>query len=54
VEEIVADVVKASALKEASYTEVYESQDNTNKKKLLRSARDGVDAVINGVGSSTN
>jgi hypothetical protein len=42
----VADVVKVSALKEASYSEVYESQESTNKKKLLSYARDGVDAII--------
>jgi hypothetical protein len=52
-EEIVADV-KASALKEGLYNEVYESQESKNRKKLLSSARDGVDAVINYVGSSTN
>jgi hypothetical protein len=53
-EEIAADVVKASASKEGSYNEVHESQESTNRKKLLSSARDGVDVVINYVGSSTN
>jgi hypothetical protein len=52
-EEIAADV-KASALKEGSYNKVYESQESTNRKKLLSSTRDGVDAVINYMGSSTH
>jgi hypothetical protein len=53
-EEIAADVVKASALKEGSYNEVYESQESANRKKLLSSAGDGADAVINYVVSSTS
>jgi hypothetical protein len=53
-EEIAAGVVKASALKEWSCTEVYESQESTIEKELLSCARDGIDAVINYVGSSTN
>jgi len=52
-EEIAADV-KASAFKEGSYNEVHESQESTDRKKLLSSARDGVDAVINYVVYSTN
>jgi hypothetical protein len=41
-------------LKEGSYNEVYESQESTSRKELLSSARDGVDAVINYVNSSTD
>jgi hypothetical protein len=53
-EEIAANVVKASALKEGSDNEVYESQESANRKKLFTSAGDGSDALINYVGSSTN
>jgi hypothetical protein len=49
-EEIPADV-KASVMEEGSENELDEPQ---VKKKILRSARDGIDAVINYVGSSTN
>jgi hypothetical protein len=49
-EEIAADVVKASALKEGKI----KYMNHKNRKKLLSSARGGVDAVINYVGSSTN
>jgi len=52
-EEIAADV-KASAMKEGPDNELDEPQSSTIKKKLLSSSRDGSDAVINYVGSSTN
>jgi hypothetical protein len=51
-EEIAEDVVRVSAMEEGSNTELDESHESTMKKKLLRSARDGIDAVINYVGSS--
>jgi hypothetical protein len=53
-EEIAADVVKASAMEEGSDNVLDEPQESTIKKKLLSSARDGIDAVINYVGSSAN
>ena len=48
-EVIAADVVKASVMKEATDKELDEP-----REELLTSARDGTDAVINYVGSSTN
>jgi hypothetical protein len=53
-EEIAADVVKASAMIGRPDNELDEPQQCTIKKKLLRSARDGTDAVINYVDPSTN
>jgi hypothetical protein len=43
-EEIAADVIKDSAMEEESDNELQES---TIKKKLLSSAKDGIDAVMN-------
>jgi hypothetical protein len=49
------DVIKDSAMEEDSDNELNELQESTFKKKLLlSSARDGFDAVINYVDSSTN
>jgi hypothetical protein len=48
-EVIAVDVVKTSVLKQATDNELDEPQD-----KFLSSTRDGTDAVINYVGSSTN
>jgi hypothetical protein len=45
-EEIAADVIKDSAVEEKSDNELDELQESTIKKKLLSSARDGIDAVI--------
>ena len=53
-EEIPAGVVKASAIDEGSNNELDEPKETTVKKKLLSSTRNGNDAVINFVGSSTN
>jgi hypothetical protein len=54
-EEIAANVGKASAMEGRSDIELYEPQEkSTIKKKFLSSARDGIDAVINYMGSSTN
>jgi hypothetical protein len=53
-EEIAADVIKDSAMEEESDNELNELKEFTIKKKLLSSARDGTDAVINYVDSSTN
>ena len=52
-EEIVADGFKASAMKSGSDNELDEPQKCTIKK-LLSSARDGTNTVINYVRSSTN
>jgi hypothetical protein len=52
-EEIATDVVKASAMEEGSDNELGELQESTIKKKLLSSAREGIDAIINYVGSSS-
>jgi hypothetical protein len=46
-------VIKDSAMEEESNNEL-DVQEPTIKKKLLSSARDGTDAVINYVDSSTN
>jgi hypothetical protein len=46
-------VIKDSATEEESYNELDEVQESTIKKKLLSSTRDGIDAVINYVDSST-
>jgi hypothetical protein len=53
-EETAADVAKASAMEEGSHNELDEPQDSTMDNKLLRSTRDGIDAVMEYVGSSTN
>ena len=53
-EEIPAGVVKASAMDEGSDNELDEPQETTIKKKLLSSTRNGNNAVISFVGSSTN
>jgi hypothetical protein len=53
-EKIAADVIKDSAMEQESDNELDELQESTIKKKLLSSARDGIDAVINYVDSSTN
>jgi hypothetical protein len=53
-EEIVADVIKDSAMEEESDNEPHELQESTVKKKLLSSERDNIDAIINYVDSSTN
>jgi hypothetical protein len=53
-EEIAADVNKDSALEEESDNELDELHKSRIEKKFLRSARDGSDAVINYVDSSTN
>jgi hypothetical protein len=53
-EEIAADVIMDSAMEEESYNEQYELQEPTIKKKLLSSGRDGTDALIYYVDSSTN
>lgn len=53
-EEIAADVSKDSAMEEESDNELDELQESAIKKKLLSSAKDGIDAVINYVLSSTN
>jgi hypothetical protein len=53
-EEIAADVIKNSAMEEDANNELDELQESTIKKKLLNFARDGIDAVINYVDSSTN
>jgi hypothetical protein len=50
-EGIAADVIKDSAMEEGSDNEL---QETTIKKKLLSSARDGTDAIINYVDSSPN
>jgi hypothetical protein len=47
-------VIKDSAMEEESDNELDELQESTIKKKLLSSARDGINAVINYVDSSTN
>jgi hypothetical protein len=47
-------VIKDSAMEEESDNELDELQESTIKQKLLGSARDGTDAVINYVDSSTN
>lgn len=47
--EVIAADVKASVMKEAIDKELDEPQE-----ELLSSARDGIDAIINYVGSSTN
>jgi hypothetical protein len=52
-EEIAADV-KACATEEGSDKELDEPQECTTRNKLLSSARDGTDAAISYVGSSTN
>jgi hypothetical protein len=52
-EEIVADVIKDSAMEEESDNEPDGLQESI-KKKFLSSASDGNDAVINYVDSSTN
>jgi chlorite dismutase len=52
-EEITADVIKDSAMEEESDYEA-DVQESKIKKKLLSSTRDGTDAVINYVDSSTN
>jgi vacuolar-type H+-ATPase subunit I/STV1 len=41
-------------MEEKSDNELDELQESTIKKKLLSSARDGIDAVINYIDSSTN
>jgi hypothetical protein len=41
-------------MEEESDNKVCELQESTTKKKLLSSARDGIDAVINYADSSTN
>jgi len=51
--EIVACVVKASAMEEGSHNELDEPQDSKMNNKLLSSTRDDNDAVMNYVGSST-
>jgi hypothetical protein len=43
-----------SAMEEESYNEQDELQGSAIKKKLLSSARDGIDAVINYVDSLSN
>jgi hypothetical protein len=53
-EEETADVIKYSAMEEESDDELDKLQLPTIKRKLLSSARDGIDAVINYVDSSTN
>jgi hypothetical protein len=53
-EEIATDVIEESAVEEESDNELDELQEFTIKKKLLNSARDGIDAVFNYVDSSTN
>jgi hypothetical protein len=52
-EEIAADVIKDSDMEEESDNELDERQESTIKK-LLSPARDGINAVINYVDSSTN
>jgi transposase len=52
--ELAADVIKDSAIKEESDNELDRLQESTIKKKLLSSARDGIDAVISYVLLSTN
>jgi hypothetical protein len=52
-EAVAADVIMDSAKEEASDNEVGELQESTITKKLLSSARDGIDAVINYVDSPT-
>ena len=52
-EEIPAGVVRPTAMDEGSGNELDEPQKTTIKKKLLSSTRNGNDAVINFVGSST-
>jgi hypothetical protein len=47
-------VIKDSATKEESDNKLDELQESTIKKKLLSSARGGIDAVTNYVDSSTN
>jgi transposase len=53
-EDISADVIKDSAMEEESDNELDELQEFAIRKKLLSSARDGIDAVISYVDSSTN
>jgi hypothetical protein len=53
-EEIATDVIKDSAMEEESHNELDGLRQSTIKKKPLSSARDGTDAVINYVLSSTN
>jgi hypothetical protein len=53
-DDIVADVIKDSAMEDESDNELDELQEFTIRKKLLSSARDGIDAVISYVDSSTN
>jgi hypothetical protein len=53
-EQFAANVIKDSAMEKESDNELDELQKSTSKKKILSSARDGVDAVINYVDSSTN
>jgi hypothetical protein len=53
-EEIAADIMKDSAMKERSDNELDELQEPTIKKKLLCSERDGIDAVISYINSSAN
>jgi hypothetical protein len=43
-----------SAMEEESDNELDELHESTIKKKLLSSTKDGIDAVINYVDSSTN
>jgi hypothetical protein len=52
-EEIAAGVIKDSVMEEESDNELDELQESTIEKKLLSSTRDGIDAVINYVYSST-
>jgi hypothetical protein len=53
-EKIAADVSKDSAMEEGSDNELDELEKFTIKKKLLSSAKDGINAVINYVLSSIN
>ena len=53
-EEIAAGVVKASVMLEESDNGLVEPQESAFKEKLLSCTRDGIVAVINDVGSSTD
>jgi len=53
-ETVASHVVNASVMEEGFSDELDKSLLSTMKKKFLSCARDGIDAVISYVGSSTN
>jgi hypothetical protein len=53
-EEIAADIVTASAMEEGPDNELDNPHESPIKKKFRSSARDGFDAIMIYVGSSTN